>query len=98
MGAPVVVIEKLVGGDETMLAFRRLQQAVASGVCEGGGKTGNELVRVEEKTCQYHDGTSFPTYVANSDDLSAVPLENVPLVSAASSGPIPIPHTALREI
>lgn len=81
MGAPVILVEKLVGGEETVLAFTRLQQVMASGVCEGDGKTGTKEVRVQEKTCEYYDGTSFPTFIASSDDLSALPLDNLPLVS-----------------
>jgi hypothetical protein len=76
MGAPVVILEKLVGGNESVLALRRLQQALASGVCEGDGKSSNPQVRVEEKICA---GTT--AYVANSEDLNSVSLDNLPLVS-----------------
>lgn len=81
MGAPVIILEKLVGGEEAALAFTRLQQVIASGACEGDGKMATKEVRVQEKTCEYFDGTSFPVYIASSDDLDAVPLDNLPLVS-----------------
>ncbi len=83
MGAPVILVEKLVGGGETLLAFTRLQQVLASGVCEeegGGAKTGNERVRVVEKVCQDYDHTSFPAYVADNGDLDNVSLDGLPLV------------------
>lgn len=81
MGAPVILIEKLVGGNETMLAYQRLQQLMASGVMNGGeGKKGTSLVKVSEKKCDYFDGTSFPICLADPDDLKKVSLDNIPLV------------------
>lgn len=80
MGAPVIEVEKLMGGDETMLALLRLQQVLASGVCEGDGKKGSDQVRVTEHTCEYLDGTQFPTYLASEEDLGKVSTDNVPLV------------------
>ena len=87
MGAPIIVIEKLVGGDETLLALTRLQQVLASGVCGGGdhgnnGRTGNERVRVREETCTYFDGSSFPMYLADEDDLKKIDVasSDIPLV------------------
>ena len=80
MGAPIILVEKLVGGQETALAFTRLRQAIASGAWEeGGGKVGTEQVRVTEKKCVYGED-AFPTYLADSEDLSKQSLENVPLV------------------
>ncbi len=81
MGAPVIEIEKLVGGEETMLAYQRLQQLMASGVMnEGEGKKGNQSVNVLESKCDYFDGTSFPIYLASPEDLENISLENIPLV------------------
>ena len=80
MGAPVIQEEKLIGGEETMLAFTRLQQVLGSGVCEGGGKESNNQVKVEEKTCNYPDGTSFPVHLASNDDLKKIDMDTVPLV------------------
>ena len=83
MGAPVILVEKLVGGDEALLAFTRLQQLMASGVCEGGGKVGNERVTVIESTCSYFDGSSFPVYLAKDDDLKNIDVskEDIQLAS-----------------
>ena len=80
MGAPVILVEKLVGGDETVLAFTRLQQVVASGVCEGNGDGKTEQVRVTKKMYEYFDGTSFPISLACDEDLRAISLDSVPLV------------------
>ena len=88
MGAPVILIEKLVGGDETMLAYQRLQQLMASGLmsqqggggAEGKATQGNQVVKVLEKKCYYFDGSSFPIYLASEEDLKKVSLENIPLV------------------
>ena len=83
MGAPVILIEKLVGGDETHLALTRLQQVLASGVCDAeGGRKGNEKVRVKEETCNYFDGSSFCMYMAEEEDLKKVDTSsvNIPLV------------------
>ena len=84
MGAPSVLVEKLVGGEETFLALTRLRQLLASGAAEvGGAKVGNDKVRIIEKTCTYFDGSSFPTYMAEDADLKEVDLssEDIPLVS-----------------
>lgn len=86
MGAPVILIEKLVGGDETLLAFTRLQQLLGSGVCDASvgneGRTGNEKVRVKEETCTYFDGSSFPMCLAEEEDLKKIDVSssNIPLV------------------
>lgn len=86
MGAPVILIEKLCSGNETLLSLQRLRQVVASGVCEGknAGRKGNEKVRVEEKvyTCPM-DGSQFPVWLANDDDLLKIDVNdpNLPLVS-----------------
>ncbi len=76
MGAPAIIMEKLVGGEETMLALTRMEQVLASGVCGGGGGGG---VKVTEETCHYGD-VSFPVGVANNDDLANIPTDNIPLV------------------
>ncbi len=80
MGAPAVVLEKLIGGEETHLALTRLRQLLASGAT---GKTGDDRVRVSEKTCSYFDGSSFPTSMASEEDLKEIDLSFVglPLVS-----------------
>lgn len=88
MGAPVILIEKLVGGEETLLALRRLQQVLGSGLCGGGGggegegRTGNEKVRVREEMCTYFDGSSFPVCLAEEEDLKNIDISSsdIPLV------------------
>lgn len=88
MGAPVILEEKLVGGEEVLLALTRVRQALASGVCEGGrgeeketGDDGGERnVRITEKTCHYPGTKPFPTYLANEEDLKKISIDNVPLV------------------
>jgi len=89
MGAPSILIEKLVRGDEAFLALTRLRQLLASGAAKvGGSKTGNNKVRIVEKTCTYFDGSSFPTYMALDGDLKEVDLssEDIPLVSYFHNG------------
>ena len=85
MGAPVIHIEKLVNGEETLSAFSRLQRVLASGVCEGveDGKVGNEGVEVVQKTCSYVDGTQFSYWLASDTDLKKIDVSdsnNIPLV------------------
>ena len=83
MGAPVILIEKLIGGDETLLALTRLRQLLASGAVEvGGGKTGNDRVKVTEETCNYFDGSSFPIHMAEEEDLKKIDFssDDIPLV------------------
>ena len=75
MGAPVILIEKLCSGGETLLSLERLRQVVASGVCEGdsAGKVSNEKVRVEEKMYTYPmDNSQFPIWLANDNDLKKI--------------------------
>ena len=75
MGAPVILIEKLCSGNETLQSLERLRQVVASGVCEGdsAGKVGNDKVRVEEKTYSYPmDNSQFPVWLANEEDLKKI--------------------------
>ena len=81
-GAPDLSVEQLLGMQNTY-AFQAVQQALASGVCDpasGGGKTGNDLVKVTKKTLK--DGTEV--YVADPDDLKAIdigPSAQIPAVS-----------------
>ena len=75
MGAPVVLIEKLSSGEETLLSLERLRQVVASGVCEGesAGKVSNNKVRVEERTYSYPmDNSQFPVWLAKEEDLKKI--------------------------
>ena len=49
MGAPTVLVEKLVSGGETSSALHAVKQLIASGVCEaenGSGKEDHGCVRV----------------------------------------------------
>lgn len=82
MGAPVILEEKLVGGEETLLALTRLRQVLASGLCQEGerGGEGGCNVRVTEKTCQYSEDISFTMSLACEEDLKKVSLDNLPLV------------------
>ena len=74
MGAPIILIEKLCSGEETLLSLKRLRQVVASGVCEGesAGKVSNDKVHVEEKTYTYMDNSQFSVCLANEDDLEKI--------------------------
>ena len=86
MGAPVILIEKLCSGGETLLSLQRLRQVVASGVCEGqgAGKVSNERVQIEEKMYTYSvDNSQFPIWVAKDEDLQKIDVNdpNLPLVS-----------------
>ena len=86
MGAPVILIEKLCSGQETLLSLQRLRQVVASGVCEGqgAGRVGNEKVHVEEKTYTYPmDHSQFPIWLAKDEDLQKIDVNdpNLPPVS-----------------
>ena len=86
MGAPVILIEKLYSGEETLLSLQRLRQVVASGVCEGegAGRVGNDKVRVEEKMYSYPmDNSQFPIWLANDDDLQKIDI-NDPNLSPVS--------------
>ena len=81
-GAPDLSVEQLLGMQNTY-AFLAVQQALASGVCDpasGGGKTGNDKVKVTKKTLK--DGTEV--YVADQNDLKAIdigPSAQIPAVS-----------------
>ena len=44
MGAPAIENEKLQSGNETLLALRTLQRALACGVCRGEGEEGGVAV------------------------------------------------------
>ena len=44
MGAPAIELEKLQSGNETLLALRTLQRALACGVCRGEGEEGGVAV------------------------------------------------------
>ena len=49
MGAPTILVEKVVDGGETSTAVRALRQLIASGVCEkenGDGREDHGVVRV----------------------------------------------------
>ena len=85
MGAPVILIEKLCSGEETLLSLQRLRQVVASGVYEGqgAGRVSNEKVRIEEKTYTYLDNSQFPIWLAKDEDLQNIDINdpNLPLVS-----------------
>ena len=85
MGAPVILIEKLVSGGETLLSLQRLRQVVASGVCEGpgAGRVSNDKVHIEEKTCTYVDNSQFPIWLAKDEDLQKIDVNDpsLPLVS-----------------
>ena len=74
MGAPVILIEKLCSGEETLLSMKRLRQVVASGVCEGesAGKVSNNKVHVEEKKYTYMDNSQFSVWLANEEDLKKI--------------------------
>ena len=82
MGAPVIITEKLVSGNETRLAYEALQRVLVSGVYtgeggEGGegreeGKMGNERVRVREK--ELSGGKKI--WVADTDDLQKIDISN----------------------
>ena len=86
MGAPVIVTEKLVSGNETQVALEALQRVLVSGVYtgEGGeeeGKRGSERVRVHEK--ELSGGKKI--WVADTDDLKKIDISNpadIELVSA----------------
>ena len=85
MGAPVILIEKLCNGKETLLALQRLRQVVASGVCEGegDGRESGGGVDVEEKTISYPgDPTPFPVWLAKDEDLQKIDVNdpNIPQV------------------
>ena len=85
MGAPVIITEKLVSGNETRLAYEALQRVLVSGLYtgeggEGGegregreeGKMGNERVRVREK--ELSGGKKI--WVADTDDLQKIDISN----------------------
>ena len=53
MGAPTILVEKLVSGGETHSALHALRQLIASGVCEpenGDGKKDHGVVKVTPNT------------------------------------------------
>lgn len=86
MGAPVILIEKLCNGEETLLALQRLRQAIASGVCEGegAGRVSGGGVQVVEQTVSYPvDNSQFPVWLAKDDDLQKIDVSdpNIPQVS-----------------
>ena len=86
MGAPVILIEKLCSGEETLLALQRLRQVVASGVCEGegAGRESRGYVEVVEKTISYPGDTApFPVWLAKDEDLRKIDVNdpNIPQVS-----------------
>ena len=88
MGAPVILIEKLCNGEETLLSLERLRQVVASGVCEGesAGKVSSDKVRVEEKTYFYPmDQSQFPIWLANEEDLKKIDFKDPKLPSVRRS-------------
>ena len=88
MGAPVILIEKLCNGEESLLALQRLRQVVASGVCEGegGGKVSGGGVEVVEKAVNYPgDSAPFPVWLAKDEDLQKIDINdpNIPQVGYA---------------
>ena len=87
MGAPVIITEKLVSGNETQLAMEALQRVLVSGVYtgEGGeeGKRGSERVRV----CEKELSGGKKVWVAETDDLKKIDISNpadIELVSTMS--------------
>lgn len=85
MGAPVILIEKLCNGEESLLALQRLRQVVASGVYEGegGGRVSGGGVEVVEKAVPYPgDSAPFPVWLAKDEDLRKIDINNpnIPLV------------------
>lgn len=71
MGAPVIISEKMVAGNETRLALDALQRVLASGIYdapggwEDGGKKGNERVTVNERDI----GDGRNVWTAEQSDL-----------------------------
>lgn len=70
MGAPTIVNEKLVAGDETQLALQIMKQALASGLFGPGsdeGKSGNEKVSVKKHG---------DVWIASCDDLKKIDINS----------------------
>lgn len=90
MGAPVILIEKLCNGEESLLALQRLRQVVASGVCEGkgGGRVSGGGVEVVEKAVHYPgESAPFPAWLAKDEDIRKIDINdpNIPQVGYALS-------------
>lgn len=80
MGAPAILSEKLVAGNETILALRTTQRMLASGLCEEKqGKEGDENVAVTLQSLP----SGGQMWVANRDHLENIDISNpetIPLV------------------
>ena len=92
MGAPMIIAEKMVAGNETQLALEALQRLLASGVYdvtsgergwEEGGRRGCEGVRVREREI----GGGKKAWIAEPDDLKKIDISdrtNIDQVSLSS--------------
>ena len=77
MGAPAIQDEKLASGNETVLALRTLQQALACGVCRGEGEEGG--IAVASRTLP----SGAQAWVPDCEALSRIdvgPNADIPLV------------------
>lgn len=87
MGAPMIISEKMVAGNETRLAVEALQRVLASGVYSGeggweeGGRRGNERVRVEERDI----GGGKKVWIAKPDDLQKIDISDLEKIDQVSS-------------